>query len=570
MTDFLALPQPTPVNNTWAAPVLAAGFALVLGVAAFVLVIRARRGIRTTSDFLLADRTIGPGRNALAMVGGGLMYSTVIIIAGHVALSGFDAILLLTAFTMSTVLATLIYAGPVRNVGGYTLGDLFALRARERSARTASAVLTLVVYTMFMIAVLASIGLAASRMFSTSSTASTPFVATVIAVVGAVAILFVYLGGMPGVTRVLVLKVCLFIVLVAVLSVIIMVKYRMNLFHLLNDAQAKAAPNPRGDLLSPGRLFGKGATFASHQDPWVHLSKIFSVAAGALGIPFLFMRFFVATSGRDARRSAASASMIAVAFWQCLIILGLGATAILGGKNIGKAWDTRDITLPKLADNLGGKWMSGALGGVALLSVGTLFAVLLLNAVTAVVKDVNAARGRQLEPAAELKSIRRSVVVIGVLSIVVGTALAPLLTHIFIPTAIDLGGTCVLPAVVYSLFWRRFNTRGLQWTIYGGLALILLMVVFSNGVSGDPANAMFPHVNFKFIDFEPGLVGVPAGFLLGLIGTLTSRERNDAAFAEMRVRSLTGAVIHARPERPATDGALSDRKYQNQALTETH
>jgi cation/acetate symporter len=423
---------------------------------------------------------------------------------------------------------------------------------------------------MFMIAILASIGLAASRMFSTSSTASTPFVAGVIAVVGVAAILLVYFGGMPGVTRMLVLKVCLFIVLVAVLTVMIMVKYRMNLFHLLDDAQAHAAPNPRGDLLSPGRLFGKGATYASHQDPWVHLSKIFSVAAGALGMPFLFMRFFVATSGRDARRSAASASIIAVLFWACMIIIGLGATAILGGKNIGKAWDTRDITLPKLADHLGGKWMSGALGGVALLSVGTIFAVLLLNAVTAVAKDLNAARGRQLEPAAEMKAIRRSVVVIGVVSLVVGTALAPLLTHIFIPTSIDLGGTCVLPAVVYSLFWRRFNTRGLKWTIYGGLAVVLVMVLFSNGVSGDPSNAMFPNVDFKFIDFEPGLVGVPVGFLLGLIGTLTSSERNDAGFAEMRVRSLTGAVIAARPQLAATNGAQFEREPENPTFTEAH
>src|SRR5439155_6570564 len=207
-----------------------------------------------------------------------------------------------------------------------------------------------------------------SRMFSTSPKASTPFVAGVIAVAGLIAIAWVYLGGMPGVTRMLALKVSLFMGLIAVLTVLVMAKYHFNPFRLLDDAQAHAAPNPRGDLLTPGRLFGKGATFHSDQDPWVHLSKVFCVAAGVIGMPFLFMRFFVATSGRDARRSAGWASMIAVTFYQAVLVLGLGATAILGGKNIGSKWDTRDITLPKLADNLGGKGMSGVLGAVALLS----------------------------------------------------------------------------------------------------------------------------------------------------------------------------------------------------------
>ena len=570
MTDLLALPQPTPVDNTWASPVLATVVSLVLGVAVLALVYGVRGRIRNSRDFLLAGRRVGAGQNALAMVGTGIMYSTVIIIAGHVALSGFDAIMLLTAFTMSAVLATVVYASPARNVGGYTLGDMFALRARERSARMASAVITLVIYGMFMIAVLASIGLVASRMFSTRSPASTPLVAAVIAVVGLASIGLVYLGGMHGVTRMLVLKVVLFGGLVVVLTALVLAKYKMNVFHLLEDAEANAVPNPRGDLLTPGRLFGEGATFDSNQDPWVHLSKVFSIAAGAIAMPFVFMRFFVANSGAEARRSAGWASMIAVTFWQFMIILGLGATAILGGDAVGSKWDTRDITLPKLADYFGGPWASAALGAIALLSVGAIFAVLLLNAVTSVTKDLNVARGRRLEPAAELKAIRRNVVVIGIVSLVVGTALVPLLTHLFIPTSIDLGATCVLPAVVYSLFWRRFNTAGLKWTIYGGLAVVLFMVLFSNGVSGDPANAMFPDVSFKFIDFEPGLIGAPVGFLLGLIGTLTSPERNDAGYAELRVRSLTGAVISARPAPAGVDRARRGLDRERPALSDAH
>lgn len=565
--SILAAPKPPPVDNTWAAPAMAAVVAIILVIVVFLIVNAVRGGIRNSTDFLLAGRRVGVGQNALAMVGTGIMYSTVIIIAGHVALNGFDAILLLTAFTISTVLAVLVYAAPVRNVGGHTMGDLFALRARERPARIASAVITLVIYTMFMIIALASVAFVAFRMFETGTEPNPLFVGGMTAAVGLIAIAVVYVGGMPAVTRILVFKAALMIAFVAVLSTVVLARYRFNPFALLDDAQANAAPDRRGfELLGPGRLFGEGSTVNSlGQDPWVHLSKLFSIAVGVVGIPFFFMRFFVATSGPAVRRSSGWASMITVAFWQGMIILSLGAVAILGGKNIGVIGAHRDITLPKLVDHLGGRWASGLLGGIALLSVGAIFAALLLSAVTSVTKDLDTARGRKLEPAAELKAVRRNVLVVGSVSLVVGLAMLTQLTHILIPTSIDLAGACVLPAVIYSLYWRRFNTAGLLWIVYGGLATTLFLVLFSNGVSGDPT-ALFPDADFKFIDFEPGLVVVPLGFLFGLVGTLTSSERNDAAFAEMRVRSLTGAVVPAR--RGASASGKFDDDRQSPALSE--
>ncbi|GIF47579.1 cation/acetate symporter [Asanoa ferruginea] len=571
MSDILAAPPPPPVDNTWAAPGIATVIVVVLGIVAFALAYSARGGIRTQADFLLAGRRIGVGQNALAHVAGGIMYSTVIIIVGHVALNGFDAILLLTAFVISTVLAVLIYAGPMRNLNAYTIGDLFAIRARKRPARLASAVLTLGIFGMFNVIAVGSMGFVASRMFTTSPTVDVPIVALTVGIVGLLAIAAVYVGGMPGITRVLVLKVSLMMAFVAVLTVAILAKYKLNIFDLLNDAEANAAPNPRGELLTTGRLFGEGATFNSGQDPWVHLSKAFAIAVGAIGMPFLFMRFFVARSGRAARQTAGWAAIITIGFWACMIVIGLGAVAILGGEAIGKVAAHRDITLPKIADELGGSWATGALGAIALLSVGAIFAVLLLNAVTSVTRDLRAARGLPDDRPAELKDVRRNVLILGIVSLVGGMVMMTQLTHIFIPTSIDIGAASVLPAVVLSLFWRRYNTAGLMWTVYGGIAVTLFMVVFSNGVSGDPT-ALFPDADFKFIDFEPGLVGAPLGFLFGFIGTLTSRERNDAAFAEMRVRALTGATIPARrePEQTATATSLNGLDRSGRTLSETH
>jgi cation/acetate symporter len=56
---------------------------------------------------------------------------------------------------------------------------------------------------------------------------------------------------------------------------------------------------------------------------------------------------------------------------------------------------------------------------------------------------------------------------------------------------------------------------------------------------------MLPDVDFSWFPLRnPGLVSIPASFLLGILGTITSKEYNAAKYAEMEVRSLTGAGAH--------------------------
>ena len=35
--------------------------------------------------------------------------------------------------------------------------------------------------------------------------------------------------------------------------------------------------------------------------------------------------------------------------------------------------------------------------------------------------------------------------------------------------AFAVAASANLPTILYSLFWKRFNTRGALWSIYGGL-----------------------------------------------------------------------------------------------------
>ena len=86
--------------------------------------------------------------------------------------------------------------------------------------------------------------------------------------------------------------------------------------------------------------------------------------------------------------------------------------------------------------------------------------------------------------------------------------------------------------------------------MYGGLAVCLILIVFSPAVSGPAgpsATAMITAVDFHWFPLSnPGIVSIPVSFLLGVIGTFVGRDRDarsdgEDRFAEMEVRSMTGA-----------------------------
>jgi cation/acetate symporter len=136
---------------------------------------------------------------------------------------------------------------------------------------------------------------------------------------------------------------------------------------------------------------------------------------------------------------------------------------------------------------------------------------------------------------------RIAALVVGGVAILGGIAANGQNIAFLVALAFAVAASANLPTILYSLFWKRFNTRGCLWSIYGGLTITLVLILFSPAVSGLPTS-MLPDSDFSWFPLaNPGLVSIPASFLLGYLGTITSKEYNAAKYAEMEVRSLTGA-----------------------------
>ncbi|WP_293911868.1 hypothetical protein [Deinococcus sp.] len=118
---------------------------------------------------------------------------------------------------------------------------------------------------------------------------------------------------------------------------------------------------------------------------------------------------------------------------------------------------------------------------------------------------------------------------------------------------VAIAASANLPVILFTLFWKKFSATGAIWGIVGGITTCLLLIALSPNIcTVDPptkltgrhpvqAAALFPLEN-------PGLVSIPAGFLLVMLGTaIGARRRNEAddarVFEEMKFRAYTGAGV---------------------------
>jgi cation/acetate symporter len=356
---------------------------------------------------------------------------------------------------------------------------------------------------------------------------------------------YVVIGGMRGTTWVQIIKATLLIIGAFAMTIWVLGKHGFNLSELLGDAASQA---PKKDaILVPGLQYG--ATGTSKID---FISLALALVLGTAGLPHILMRFYTVPSAREARRSVVWAIVLIGVFYLFTLVLGYGAGALVGPKAIAAAPGASNSAAPLLAYALGGTFLLGLIAAVAFATILAVVAGLTITASASFAHDVYAnviKKGEADDKMQEVKVARITAFVIGAIAILLGILAIGQNVAFLVALAFAVAASANLPTILYSLFWKRFNTSGALWSIYGGLVICIGLIIFSPAVSGKPTS-MFKTVDFAWFPLaNPGLVSIPAAFILGWLGTMLSKERDDAKYAEMEVRALTGAhaekaVVH--------------------------
>ncbi|MGO1317807.1 MAG: solute symporter family protein [Cellulomonadaceae bacterium] len=514
-------------------PLLNIAIFLAFVVVTLVIVIRVARQNVVAGDFYHGGRSFTGRQNGIAIAGDYLSAASFLGIAGAVALYGYDGLLYSIGFLVAWLVALLLVAEPLRNTGKYTMADVLSFRMRQRPVRTAAATSTLAVSFFYLLAQMAGAGALVSMLLGIDSRVGQSLV---IAVVGAVMIVYVLIGGMKGTTWVQIIKAVLLIVGAGAMTVWIMAKNGFNLSTLLGNA---VAAHPEGErILDPMLQYGTSGT-----SKLGFISLGIALVFGAAGLPHVLMRFYTVPTAKEARRSVTWAIALIGAFYLFTLIIGYGAAYIVGVDTILATPGGANSAAPALAYALGGTLLLAFIAAVAFATILAVVAGLTITAAASFAHDVynGVLKQGKAEPEKEVKVARITAVVIGAVSIVGGIAASQQNVAFLVSLAFAIAASANLPSILFSLYWKRFNTRGSVWSIYGGLISALVLIAFSPVLSGSPT-AMFPGVDFAWFPLtNPALVSVPLGFFLGWLGSVTSPAGDTVKAAEMEVRSMTGA-----------------------------
>ena len=535
-----------PPAQAPAAPAAVGNVALNVGIfLAFVLVTlffvyRASRTNKSASDYYAAGRTFTGPQNGVAIAGDYLSAASFLGIAGAIALNGYDGFLYSIGFLVAWLVALLLVAELLRNTGKFTMGDVLAFRMRQRPVRAAAATSTLVVSFFYLLAQMAVAGGLIALLLQIPNSDRIGQ-SVVIAVVGALMIIYVLVGGMKGTTYVQIIKAVLLIVGAAVMTAWVLGIVGFNLSALLGDAVANNAEKGEA-LLTPG---------LQYTNPIDFISLGLALVLGTAGLPHILMRFYTVPTAKEARRSVVWAIWLIGLFYLFTLVLGYGAAALLPPGTITAA--NQNNAAPLLAYRLGGEILLGLIAAIAFATILAVVAGLTITASASFAHDVyaNVIKRGEATPDSEVRVARITAIVIGVVAIVGGIVANGQNIAFLVALAFAVAASANLPTILYSLFWKKFNTMGALFSIYGGLASCLILIVFSPAVSGKPVNpttgrsaSMLQGVDFHWFPLDnPGLVSIPLSFLLGVVGTYVGGREKPAEgkFAEMEVRSLTGA-----------------------------
>lgn len=503
---------------------------ITLGIFAAIILVTlaitywAAKRTRTASDFYAADSRLTAAQNGFALAGDWCSAAAFLGFTGLTALYGMDGAFYALGPLVAFCTVLLFIAEPLRNTGKYTLGDVILYRMRNRTSLLAAVSGTMVVNFAYLMPQMAGAGALVKLL------TGIPYNWAEV-LVGASMIVYVAFGGMLATTWVQIVKAVLMLTAAAIILVMSLSLVGFNPLALFAGAEARNG----SQFLLPGNYL---------KNPFDQVSLGLGYLFGLAGLPHVMTRFYTVPDARTARASVVWVMFLGGAFFLSTTLFGLAGTYFVGQDAIRAADKGGNLTLPLLAQYLGGG--PGSIGGdvmlgfVSAVAVATILAVvsgLTLSTSGAIAHDfyTNWIRQGRVEEHRQVLIARVSSVFIGVLAIVLGIAVQGVNVAVLVILAICIAASANFPVLVLSLFWRRFNTGGVIGGMLVGLVSSVVLAMLGPAVQG--AGAIWPLVN-------PTIASLPLGFLGAYIGTLLAGRDlvNETRFDDFSYRVHTGAA----------------------------
>lgn len=505
-------------------------FILFLTIVGLTLVITyfASKKTKSASDFYTADGGLTGWQNGLAIAGDYMSAASFLGIAGMVALSGFDGFFYSVGYLVAYLVVLYIVAEPLRNLGRFTLADMITARFDSGKVRGVAALNTISISIFYMIAQLVGAGALIKLLLGIEYWVS-------VLIVGILMTVYVVFGGMTATSWVQIAKAVLLMAGTFIISLIVFAKFDFSVLKMFETAKTAS---PLGDkFLNPGNKF---------TDPLDTISLNLALVLGTAGLPHILIRFFTVKDAPTARKSVIYATWLIGAFYIMTIFLGFGAIAFVGHDNIIAANAAGNMAAPLLAQAIGGDFLFAFVSAVAFATILAVVAGLVLSAASAFAHDFYSSiikKGKATERE-QVVAARIASIAVSVLSIILALFAQKLNVAFLVALAFAVAASANLPIILFTIFWKKFNTGGAVTGMLVGLISSLVLIGLSPSVWNPEPGAAILVGNALFPLENPGIVSIPLGFLGAIIGTYVFQTKPDTEkYTEIVVNAHTGLKV---------------------------
>ncbi|GAA4641191.1 cation acetate symporter [Gordonia humi] len=542
----------------------------------------AGRGARSTSDFLVASRSIGPGWNAAAIAGEYLSAASFLGVAGLVAKYGADALWYPIGFTAGYLALLLFVSSPLRRSGAYTVPDFAEFRLASTRARKVAMIVVVGICVLYLVPQLQGAGLSLNILLGLP-----PWIG--VTAIGLLVIGNVVGGGMRSVTFAQAVQYWLKLTAIAVPALALAVLFlhgddrlgeplpprvetattisvERTVSVTVDDpigVRIDGAPAARGTVVveqgSTVRLAAGSATPVVSDAPqtgaqWAAsggglggdhplyqvLSLMVATFLGAVGLPHVLVRFYTNPDGRAARRTALNVIAALSVFY--LFPTVLGALARIWTPQVLTTGNTDAAVLLLPTAAIGGGW--GAVLG-SLVAAGAIAAFLATS--SGLLVSIAGVMSTDLLPAG-VRSFRISALIGGLVPVglALGAGTLDLSRSVGLVFAVSAATLC--PLLLLGIWWRGLTAVGATaGLVVGGITSATAVVLVVSGVVDDAAAAGWPAA---IVDY-PAAVTVPLTFATMIAVSLATRASVPSGvagiFAAMHVPERLGLGVERTP-----------------------
>ena len=485
--------------------------------------------------YFAAGRQIKAWQNGVAVAGDYMSAASFLGIAGLIAFFGYDGFMYSVGWLVAYLTVLLVVAEPLRNAGKYTMADVLAYRLSPRPVRAMASLSTLTVSTFYMIAQMVGAGALVSLLLKDSGISFR----TAVIGVGILMIVYVVFGGMIATTWVQIIKAILLMGGTVLLSILVLAHFHFSLGEFFNAVtQVDIGGGKTQNFLQPGLRY---------KPPYGALELIslgIALIFGTAGLPHILVRFYTVPDAKTARISVVWAMVLIGSFYIMTTFLGFGAATIVGKTYINGHGGT-NMSAPLLAQALAGNVFFAFISAIAFATILAVVAGLTISASTSFAHDFYTNvihRGTERSPGEEVRVARITAFVVGFVAIGIAIVLGPKANVAFlVALAFAVASSANLPVIVFSIFWKRFNTVGACMGLAVGLASSIILILIGPSVMNTGPTGFFHRAPIFPLE-NPGIASVPLGFIGAWLGTmLGGRETSaEAKFTELEVRANTG------------------------------